>query len=162
MLLKRIVGLPGETIAVKSGQLFINGASFREPWLPTTSKGWIHARETRTNPENYYLLGDNRNISLDSTEFGGIHRKLIRSKVFVILDADPFGIQIGKGSTGAMVPAKTSPWSRRNLDANPKPVAPRTGASRDAPLNAEQGFPARETPVSIFQRQDWNFSLQSH
>ena len=112
-LLKRIVGLPGETIAIKSGQLFINnGVSFHEPWLPRTSMGWIHVKETRVNPDNFYVLGDNRNISLDSTEFGGIHCKLIRSKVFVILDADPFGIQIGKGI------------HRRNGSSQNKPMVP--------------------------------------
>ncbi len=67
---KRIIGLPGETIEIRDGQVLINGAALSEPYIQEPVN---YAVESTTIPENsYYLLGDNRNHSKDSHDFGSV------------------------------------------------------------------------------------------
>jgi signal peptidase I len=80
-LVKRIVGLPGETIEGRGGHIYINGKRLAEPYL--------HDVQSRTfGPEHvpadsYFMLGDNRPYSKDSTFFGPIKRSKIVGRVFV-------------------------------------------------------------------------------
>lgn len=62
IVVKRIIGLPGERIAFHSGTVFINGESLAEPYLE--SKGaWEWPEETLAKA-TYFVTGDNRTISL--------------------------------------------------------------------------------------------------
>ena len=79
-LVKRVIGLPGETISAKGGQVYINGKLLPEPWLPkgvvTSNFGPVHI------PKGYYfVMGDNRPFSSDSRVFGPISGKLIVGRV---------------------------------------------------------------------------------
>ena len=70
MLIKRVIGLPGETIEVREGQVFINGAALDEPYLAQMTGG---AYPPTIVPEGYvFVMGDNRNNSNDSRSFGPI------------------------------------------------------------------------------------------
>ena len=60
MLLKRVIGLPGETVAFSGGHVLINGAPLNEPY-ETNSCDWEQPPETLTNDE-YYVVGDNRTM----------------------------------------------------------------------------------------------------
>lgn len=60
MLLKRIVGLPGETIAFRRGRLLINGQDVPEPYLKFPSHWNIPPLEI--GPGEYYVVGDNRSM----------------------------------------------------------------------------------------------------
>jgi signal peptidase I len=78
-LVKRVVGLPGETIAVSSGQVHVDGAVLAEPWAdgPTRPDG-----EWRLGANEVFLLGDNRALSTsDSREIGPVHLDDVRWKV---------------------------------------------------------------------------------
>lgn len=62
MLLKRIVGLPGETVAFGNGKLLINGKEIPEPYLKNHSPA-PDLTPVRLKPHQYYVIGDNRMLS---------------------------------------------------------------------------------------------------
>jgi len=81
-LVKRVNGLPGETISSAGGQVVINSKPLKEPWLV---KGTVTTGITTQviPPNEYFVMGDNRSDSQDSRFFGPIHRSLIVGRVVV-------------------------------------------------------------------------------
>ena len=79
-LVKRVIGLPGETISSKDGEVWIDGKPLAEPWLPrgTVTTG---IRTQKIPPHEYFMMGDNRTDSLDSRVFGPIPRSSIIGRV---------------------------------------------------------------------------------
>jgi signal peptidase I len=79
-LVKRVIGLPGETISAQGGQVLINGKVLPEPWLP---KGVVTGNFSPVHiPKGYYfVMGDNRGFSEDSRVFGPISGSLIVGRV---------------------------------------------------------------------------------
>jgi signal peptidase I len=74
-LVKRLVALPGDTVQYKNGIFLVNDTPFPPPGDPT-----FHAEDKTTEPvtlsdDEYFVLGDNREKSLDSEEFGPVLRK---------------------------------------------------------------------------------------
>lgn len=63
--IKRVVGIPGDTVQIKDGILYINGEEVEEEWDKMTDAG-IAADEIKLDIEEYFVLGDNRNNSEDS------------------------------------------------------------------------------------------------
>jgi signal peptidase I len=81
-LIKRVIGLPGETVVIKSGRIYINGAKIEEPYISEFCKigcdgTWM------LKPSEYFVLGDNRNNSYDSHSFGPIQRTLIVGEAWI-------------------------------------------------------------------------------
>ena len=78
-LVKRVVGLPGETVEINNGHVYINGRLLFEPYITTE---WSGTKPVlRLNDNEYYVLGDNRNNSSDSRMFGAISEELIQGRV---------------------------------------------------------------------------------
>lgn len=77
-LIKRIVGLPGETIEYRDQQLYINGELMPEPYINEACSP-AHCPDERwwVGPDQYFVMGDNRNHSNDSRAFGPILRESI-------------------------------------------------------------------------------------
>ncbi len=71
-LIKRIVGLPGETIAIHDGRVYIDGQPLDEPYLARPTHGFLPP--TRIPPLHYFVLGDNRDASSDSRSFGPVSK----------------------------------------------------------------------------------------
>jgi signal peptidase I len=81
MYMKRIVGLPGETIAFRGGRVLINGKPLDEPYvkLPTN---WNVEPEV-VQPDHYYCVGDNRSMPPQDHEKGQAERSRIVGKVLL-------------------------------------------------------------------------------
>jgi signal peptidase I len=74
MLIKRVIGLPGDTIEVRSGQVFIDGELLEEPWAPRIDHGGGSDYGPQTiSPLHVFVLGDNRGSSNDSRSFGAVY-----------------------------------------------------------------------------------------
>ncbi|MGH9029819.1 MAG: signal peptidase I [Acidimicrobiales bacterium] len=79
-LVKRVIGLPGETVSSPDGRVWIDGKPLNEPWLPPgTSTTGIRPQKIPQN--EYFVMGDNRGDSSDSRVFGPIKNSLIVGKV---------------------------------------------------------------------------------
>ena len=79
MLLKRLVGLPGETIAFSGGQLLVNGEPQEEPYLKLRSN-W-NERGRRLGSNEYFFVGDNRSMPPEQHEHGVAYRSQIVGRV---------------------------------------------------------------------------------
>jgi len=80
MYMKRIIGLPGETIEFRDGHVFINNRVLHEPYM--TECNWDIAPE-RLGPGRYYVVGDNRSMPEYLHEKGQAERRRIVGKVLL-------------------------------------------------------------------------------
>jgi signal peptidase I len=79
--IKRVIGLPGDTVVVRSGQVLINGDVIYEPYLQVTPR---YNGEWILGPDEVFVLGDNRNNSSDSQNWGPLPTdEIIGRAVFV-------------------------------------------------------------------------------
>jgi signal peptidase I len=80
---KRIIGLPGETVEVRSGRVFINGEELNEPYLDTEHNQSLRDNVVkRVEEHHYFVMGDNRDNSSDSRYWGLVPEKYIYGKAF--------------------------------------------------------------------------------
>jgi signal peptidase I len=85
--IKRIIALPGEKILIRDGAVYINGHLLHEPYLP---EAWVVLANYPLNgsdgllipPNEYFVMGDNRNKSQDSRTFGPIGRDRIDGRAW--------------------------------------------------------------------------------
>ena len=91
LYIKRIIGLPGETIQLKDGQIYINGEVLHESYgKEIYKKAGLAEQEITLGDDEYFVLGDNRNDSRDSRVFGPVHKSVICGRV--VLRLFPFTI----------------------------------------------------------------------
>jgi signal peptidase I len=87
-VVKRIIGLPGETVQLWRGRVFINRQMLVEPYLPkhTFTYPMEQARRGATfilGEKDYFVLGDNRLHSADSRAYGPVERKQVKRRVLL-------------------------------------------------------------------------------
>jgi signal peptidase I len=70
--LKRVVGLPGDTIACSAGRVLRNGVALDEPYLPPGPDGTTDCAATTVPAEHVFVLGDQRAVSVDSRQLGPV------------------------------------------------------------------------------------------
>jgi signal peptidase I len=80
---KRLVGLPGDRIALERGVLRINGERVDEPYVNGGPPGPDFAQRT-LGPDEYFMMGDNRAQSCDSREWGPVTRADLIGPVFAV------------------------------------------------------------------------------
>lgn len=84
ILVKRVIGLPGEVIQSKGSTVYLNNKPLAEPWLPAgTVLGKAIPRQ-KIPAGQFFMMGDNRDISCDSRYWGTIPGSSIIGKVFVL------------------------------------------------------------------------------
>lgn len=84
--IKRVIGLPGERLAVRDGSVWINGERLNEPYLNGVATSWPGSLGNGeiTIPDGYvFVMGDNRNNSTDSRIFGAIKIDAIIGKAWI-------------------------------------------------------------------------------
>lgn len=79
--IKRIIGLPGETVSIEEGRVFVDGDLIEEPYITDFSSD--NHDPVTLGSEEYFVLGDNRGNSLDSRQLGPIHKDYIIGRVWL-------------------------------------------------------------------------------
>jgi signal peptidase I len=91
ILVKRVIGLPGETISSKGDTIYINGHPIAEPWLAALNTTLMCPQSnfgitpTRIKPGQYFVMGDCRGNSSDSRYWGTVPAKNIIGRVFLVI-----------------------------------------------------------------------------
>jgi signal peptidase I len=75
--IKRVIGLPGETIRIEDGRVYVNGAPLAEPYIAERCQNQRCDGTWTIGPDQYFVLGDNRSHSRDGHNFGPLDRNLI-------------------------------------------------------------------------------------
>lgn len=84
--IKRVIGLPGETVLIKDGDIYIDGELLDEHFgTQEMADGGLAKEIIKLGKEEYFLLGDNRNNSMDSRSerIGPVHKDTILGRAFV-------------------------------------------------------------------------------
>ncbi len=82
--IKRVIGLPGDTVELRDAEVYINGERLEEPYINEACR----PERCRDNawelgPDEFFVMGDNRNRSQDSRDFGPVLREYVVGQVFV-------------------------------------------------------------------------------
>ena len=90
--IKRVVGLPGETVEIRNGRLYVDGRELREPYVPASYLDDSNYPPRKISPDQYFVMGDHRDSSNDSRMFGTVPREYIYGKaVFAYWPMGDFG-----------------------------------------------------------------------
>ena len=91
--IKRVIALPGDTLRIDHGTVWVNGKPLKESYVP------LKYEDDRSQPEmtiptgEYFVMGDHRSISSDSRDFGPVDRDLIYGRAaFVYWPMDQAGL----------------------------------------------------------------------
>ena len=89
LLVKRVIGLPGENILIKDNHIYINNQIIKEPYLDQsvqTSEGNTIKENIEYSIENdsYVVMGDNRGKSTDSRDYGAVRKDLIVGRAIFV------------------------------------------------------------------------------
>lgn len=86
-IIKRVIGLPGETLKYENNTLYIDGAEVKEPYLKEKTEDFnINELGYKKIPSDcYFVMGDNRNNSKDSRIIGCVNKKQIQGSTKLVL-----------------------------------------------------------------------------
>jgi signal peptidase I len=91
--IKRVVGLPGDSVRIDRGRVYLNGKALREPYVPARYSDDRSQPEMIIPPAEYFVMGDHRSISSDSRDFGPVDRERIYGKAaFVYWPMEQMGV----------------------------------------------------------------------
>lgn len=75
--IKRVIGLPGDWVSIKDGIVYVNGKRLKNQYVPKSYLGNETWAPVHVPPNQYYVLGDHRDFSNDSRDWGTVPRKYI-------------------------------------------------------------------------------------
>jgi signal peptidase I len=91
--IKRVIGIPGDTVEVRSGTVYVNGKALDEPYVPEEFRDHVSMAPRAVEPNHYFVLGDHRSSSNDSRTWWTVPREFIYGKaVFVYWPLDRMGL----------------------------------------------------------------------
>lgn len=100
--IKRVIGLPGDLIAIRQGRVYINNEPLDEPYVPVEYVDFSDYAPLRVRPGEYFVMGDHRVSSNDSRMFGAVPASYIYGKaVFAYWPMAQFGSISAPGLKGA-------------------------------------------------------------
>ena len=90
--IKRVIGLPGETVEIRQGAVYIDGKLIPEPYVPAQYEDLSDFALVRVPKDSYFVMGDHRISSNDSRVFGPVESRYIYGRaVFAYWPVDHFG-----------------------------------------------------------------------
>lgn len=90
--IKRVIGLPGDTVEIDHGAVLVNGKPLAEEYVPEEYRDYQTRPALRLGQDEYYVLGDHRSSSNDSRAWGTVPRRNIYGKaVFIYWPPDKMG-----------------------------------------------------------------------
>jgi len=90
--IKRVVGLPGESVEIRQGVVYVNGKSVPEPYVPPQYEDLSDFGPVRVPRDNFFVMGDHRISSNDSRVFGPVASRFIYGRaVFAYWPVEHFG-----------------------------------------------------------------------
>ena len=90
--IKRVVALPGETVELRGGRLYVSGRELMEPYVPANYLDGASYPPLTIPADSFFVMGDHRDSSNDSRVFGPVARQFIYGKaVFAYWPVDHFG-----------------------------------------------------------------------
>jgi signal peptidase I len=78
--IKRVVAVPGDSVEIQTGSVYVNGTRLDEPYLKPEFRDYKSFQRAVVPPGQYFVLGDHRNSSNDSRNWGFVARRLIYGK----------------------------------------------------------------------------------
>jgi signal peptidase I len=90
--IKRVIGVPGDTVRIDRGAVYLNGKRLLEDYVPERYRDTLSMPARTVEPDHYFVLGDHRNSSNDSRNWGLVPRSCIYGKaVFVYWPLERIG-----------------------------------------------------------------------
>jgi signal peptidase I len=91
--IKRVIGIPGDTVEVDDGTVIVNGHRLQEPYVLDQYRDRQSTSPFKVQADEYFVLGDHRSSSNDSRSWGAVPRRYIYGKaVFVYWPVDKIGV----------------------------------------------------------------------
>lgn len=78
--IKRVIGLPGDWVGIRDGEVYVNGQRLSEPYILPAYLGQESFTPVHVPPGHYFVLGDHRDFSSDSRNWGPVARSYIYGK----------------------------------------------------------------------------------
>jgi len=90
--IKRVIGLPGETVEIRQGAVYVDGKLIPEPYVPAQYEDLSDFALVHVPKDSYFVMGDHRISSNDSRVFGPVESRYIYGRaVFAYWPVDHFG-----------------------------------------------------------------------